>query len=68
MHKFEDFNQFIETEAIATYLRSFGYKAEVDCDALIVQIQEPKWDTFVIVEISNWDEAREFIKVRAAEL
>jgi hypothetical protein len=68
MQKLEDFNQFIETEAIAVYLRSFGYKAKVDNNALVTYVQYSVGDTFVVLAIANWDTAREFIKVRAAEL
>ncbi len=65
MQKFEDFNQFIETEAIATYLRSFGYKAKVDTNALVTYVQDPVEDTFVVLAIPTWDTAREFIKIRS---
>ena len=65
MQTFEDFNQFIETGAIATYLRSFGYKAKVDTNALVTYVQDPVEDTFVVLAIANWDTAREFIKVRS---
>ena len=68
MHTFKDFDQFIEIEAIATYLRSFRYKAKVDTNALVTYVQDPVEDTFVVQAITNWDKAREFIKVRAAEL
>jgi hypothetical protein len=65
MQKFEDFSQFIETEAIATYLRSFGYKAKVDNNAMSVYVQYLVGDTFIVLAIPNWDTAREFIKVRS---
>jgi hypothetical protein len=65
MQTFKDFDQFIETEAIATYLRSFGYKAKVDTNALVTYVQDPKLDTFVVLAIPNWETAREFIKVRS---
>jgi hypothetical protein len=62
MQKFEDFNEFIEMEAIATYLRSFGYKAQVNNDDLTVQVQD--LDASIKI-ICNWHIAREFIKVRS---
>ena len=68
MQTFKEFDQFIEIEAIATYLRSFGYKAKVDNNALVTYVQYSVGDTFVVLAIANWDTAREFIKVRAAEL
>jgi len=67
MQTFEDFNQFIEKQAIATYLRSFGYKAKVDTNALVTYVQDPVQDTFVVLAIANWDTAREFIKVRSQD-
>ena len=62
MQKFENFEDFIEMEAIATYLRSFGYKAQVNNDDLTVQVQD--LDASIKI-ICNWDTAREFIKVRS---
>jgi hypothetical protein len=67
MQEFQDFNQFMEIEAIATYLRSFGYKAKVDNNALVTYVQDPVEDTFVVIAIANWDTAREFIKVRSQD-
>ena len=60
-----DFENFIQMEAICTYLKSFGYKAKVDNNALVVYVQDPKLDTFVVVAIPTWEAAREFIKLRA---
>lgn len=60
-----DFENFVQMEAICTYLKSFGYKAKVDNNALVVHVQDPKLDTFVVVAIPTWEAAREFIKVRA---
>jgi hypothetical protein len=65
MQKFENFEDFIEMEAIATYLRSFGYKARVDTNTLKTYVKDPLSDTFVELCIPNWDTAREFIKVRS---
>jgi hypothetical protein len=62
MQKLEDFNQFIETEAIAVYLRSFGYKAKVCNNSMSVQVQDVD---STIHTICTWDTAREFIKVRS---
>jgi hypothetical protein len=67
MQKFQDFDQFIETEAIATYLRSFGYKAKVDNNTMSVHVQYSVGDTFVVQAIANWETAREFIKVRSQD-
>ena len=64
----DSFNDYVKMEAICTYLKSFGYKAKVNNDDLTVDVQDPKWDTFVIVKITCWDSAREFIKVRTAQL
>ncbi len=65
MTRIGDFENFIQMEAICTYLKSFGYKAKVDNNALVVHVQDPKLDTFVVVAIPTWEAAREFIKVRA---
>jgi hypothetical protein len=65
MQKFQDFDQFIETEAIATYLRSFGYKAKVDNNTMSAYVQYSVGDTFVVMAIPTWEVAREFIKVRS---
>jgi hypothetical protein len=67
MQTFKDFDQFMEIEAIARYLRSFGYKAKVDNNALVTYVQDPVEDTFVVIAIANWDTAREFIKVRSQD-
>lgn len=61
----DNFNDYVKMEAICTYLKSFGYKAKVDNNALVVHVQDPKLDTFVVVAIPTWEAAREFIKVRA---
>jgi hypothetical protein len=62
MQTFKDFDQFIEIEAIATYLRSFGYKAKVNNNDLTVLVQD--LDASIKI-ICNWKIAREFIKVRS---
>jgi hypothetical protein len=62
MQKLEDFNQFIETEAIATYLKSFGYKAKVCNNSMSVQVEDVD---STMHSICTWDTAREFIKVRS---
>lgn len=61
----DNFNDYVKMEAICTYLKSFGYKAKVDNNALVTYVQDPVGDTFVVVAIPNWEAAREFIKVRA---
>ena len=61
----DQFNDYIKIEAIATYLRSFGYKAKVDNNTMSVYVQYLVGDTFIVLAIPNWDTAREFIKVRA---
>lgn len=60
-----NFHDFTKAYAIRLYLESFGYKAQVDNNALVTYVQDPKLDTFVVVAIPTWDTAREFIKVRA---
>jgi hypothetical protein len=62
MQTFKDFDQFIETEAIATYLRSFGYKAKVCNNSMSVEVQDVDCTFHTIC---TWEGAREFIKVRA---
>lgn len=62
MQAFENFDQFIEIEAIAIYLRSFGYKAKVCNNSMSVQVEDVDSTTH---SICTWDTAREFIKVRA---
>lgn len=61
----DDFNDVTKAYAIATYLKSFGYKAQVDTNALVTYVQDPVGDTFVVMAIPTWEIAREFIKVRA---
>jgi hypothetical protein len=60
-----DFNDMMECYAIALYLKSFGYKAQVDSNTWMTYVQDPIEDSFVVVAIPNWDTAREFIKVRS---
>lgn len=60
-----EFNDMMECYAIALYLKSFGYKAQVDSNTLVTYVQDPMGDSFVVLAIPNWDTAREFIKVRA---
>jgi hypothetical protein len=62
MQTFQDFEEFIQIEAIATYLRSFGYKAKVCNNSMSVEVQDVD-STFHT--ICTWEGAREFIKVRA---
>jgi len=57
-----DFENFVQMEAICTYLKSFGYKAKVNNNTLAVEVQDLDAS---IKSICNWDTAREFIKVRA---
>lgn len=57
-----DFENFIQMEAICTYLKSFGYKAKVNNNALVVEVQDLDQS---IKCICDWNTAREFIKVRA---
>ena len=61
----DNFNDYVKMKAICTYLKSFGYKAKVDNNALVTYVQDPKLDTFVVVAIPTWEAAREFIKLRA---
>lgn len=63
----DNFNDFIKMEAICTYLKSFGYKAKVDNNALVTYVQDPVGDTFVVVAIPTWEVAREFITLRTKE-
>ena len=58
----ESFNDYVKMEAICTYLKSFGYKAKVDNNALVVHVQDLD---ATVKSICNWEAAREFIKVRA---
>lgn len=61
----DNFNNTVECYAIALYLKSFGYKAQVDSNTLVTYVQDPMGDSFAVLAIPNWDTAREFIKVRA---
>jgi hypothetical protein len=65
MTRIGDFDNFVQIEAICTYLRSFGYKAYVDQNTLTAYVQDPVLDSFVVLAIPTWEVAREFIKVRA---
>jgi hypothetical protein len=58
----DNFNDYIKIEAIAIYLRSFGYKAKVCNNSMSVQVQDVD---STIHSICTWDTAREFIKVRS---
>ena len=60
-----NFHNTMTCYAICTYLKSFGYKAQVDNNTLVTYVQDPKLDTFVVVQIPTWEVAREFIKVRS---
>ena len=60
-----NFHNTMKCYAICTYLKSFGYKAQVDQNTLTCHVQDPKLDTFVVVQIHTWEVAREFIKVRS---
>lgn len=62
MTRIGDFENFVQMEAICTYLKSFGYKAQVNNNAMVVEVQDLDTTTKTIC---NWDTAREFIKVRA---
>lgn len=64
MTRIGDFENFVQMEAICTYLKSFGYKAKVDNNTLVTYVQDPVGDTFTVVVVPNWEVAREFIKVR----
>ena len=61
MDKFNDFEDYIKTEAICTYLKSFGYTAKVHNDSMSVHLKEA--DDILI--FTTWEAAREFIKVRS---
>lgn len=61
----DDFNATIECYAICTYLKSFGYKAQVNRNTLTTYVQDPVENTFVVMPIPNWEIAREFIALRA---
>ena len=61
----DDFNDFTKAYAIASYLKSFGYKAQVDTNTLTTYVQDPVGDRFVVMCIPTWETAREFIKVRS---
>jgi hypothetical protein len=62
MTRIGDFENFVQMEAICTYLRSFGYKAQVNDDDLTVLVKD--LDESIKI-ISNWKIAREFIVNRA---
>ena len=62
MKHMNDFEDFVQMEAICTYLRSFGYKAKVNNNILSVEVQDLDASTKTIC---RWETAREFIKVRA---
>lgn len=51
--------------AICTYLKEYGYKAQVDDHKLTTYVQDPVGDTFVVLALPTWEAAREFIKVRS---
>lgn len=57
-----DFENFVQMEAICTYLKSFGYKAKLNNDTMAVEVQDLDG---TIVNLTTWEAAREFIKVRA---
>jgi hypothetical protein len=68
-----NFHNAMECYAICTYLKSFGYKAQVDRNTLVTYVQDLKYvdpvfsslDSFVVLPIPTWEAAREFIKVRS---
>ena len=61
----DEFNDMMECHAIALYLKSFGYKTQVDNNTLVTHVQDPVGENIIILPIPDWDTAREFIKVRA---
>jgi hypothetical protein len=61
----EQFDNIMQSYAIEKYLRSFGYKAQVDANALITYVQDPIGDTFVVRCIPTWEIAKEFIALRS---
>jgi hypothetical protein len=60
-----DFNSMTQPYAICTYLKSFGYEAQVDNNTFQAYVKDPTEDSFIVVQIPTWEVAREFIKVRS---
>ena len=58
----DNFNDYVKMEAICIYLKSFGYKARVNNNAIVVEVQDLDQS---IKCMCDWDTAREFIKVRS---
>lgn len=65
LHAMGDLSNFLKMSAICTYLRGYGYKARVADNNLTAYVQDPKGDTFVVLDIPTKEAAREFIKVRS---
>jgi len=63
----DNFNDYVKLEAICTYLKSFGYKAMVHNNSMVVHVQYSIGDTSVVLAIPTWEVAREFIKVRSQD-
>lgn len=63
----DNFSKEMSAYSIALYLKGFGYKAKVDIDTLVCYVQDPVFDTFVLLAVPTMEAARDFIDVRTRQ-
>ena len=61
----DSFDDTMKQSAIKTYLKSYGYKTQIDSMNNLLYVQDPLGDSFVVKSICNWDAAYKFIKERS---
>lgn len=59
------FDDFTKAYAITSYLQSYGYDAKVNEDSFTSYIEQPVYDSSVVLSFPTWELAREFIRVQA---
>ena len=61
------FSNTMQCHAICTYLKGYGYKAQVDNNTLCTYVQDPVENSFIVLPIPTWEVAREFIRIRTKD-
>lgn len=59
-----DFETIFRAFAIQTYLKGYGYVAQVDKSTPVCYVQDPTDNGFLVRAMPTWDIARQFIKDR----
>lgn len=63
----DNFSKQMEAYSIALYLKGFGYKTQVDTNTIVCYVQDPVFDTFVLLAVPTMEAARDFIDVRTRQ-